>query len=345
VAGEEQASLVLSPPAATAGVVAHQGRGRIRAFDAATGRFLWEQADGPADFGVLIGVDGVFYRSGIRHLAAFDAVTGSLKWAAPLPSSAYFTTPFVDGTAGLIVIGTEDATVRAFDLATGAPRWSVQIAVDADRWLFEGFTIVDGRYLVGGGRRIRSQSSFIPPFLTAVDLQSSTLVGVTDFGNASGGVGPMLAPLSGGVLVADSHAGLLRVSIPMLEVQWTVPWTEIGVVSAWGVVPLGGDVVVGGDTLLYRLDPSTRAIKWQATRVTNSISSFVVCGDFVFTNSPFVLVWSARDGSMTHIGALRTTVPGIVSNIALTYLGTDGVRVYGIFNDGLSAIDCARPGG
>jgi outer membrane protein assembly factor BamB len=91
----------------------------LLALDLASGRELWRV---PSTLGPPVYGGGLVVVSGQRRMVARDAATGSAVWSASPPGG-----PKEPLIAGDLVI-TQSLGLHAFDLATGAPRWSVDRA-------------------------------------------------------------------------------------------------------------------------------------------------------------------------------------------------------------------------
>lgn len=125
----------------------------LRAYDAKTGKLLWEALAGlPTGFsaftalsvvdGQVYAVGGTspllrLYESGLL-VQAYDAASGALKWQAPITTSdgrsAYEVASSVAVGKGVVAVGgrtgslgVTDWAVRAFDATNGAPKWSDKV--------------------------------------------------------------------------------------------------------------------------------------------------------------------------------------------------------------------------
>jgi eukaryotic-like serine/threonine-protein kinase len=97
--------------------------GQMRAFRASDGKSLWTR--GKLGFGVTepAASGGVLYFTADQTLYALDAAHGTQIWAVPTGSSERLASlPAV--SQGIVWIRTRDRMLRAFDAATGSPRFA-----------------------------------------------------------------------------------------------------------------------------------------------------------------------------------------------------------------------------
>lgn len=94
------------------------GAGGVAALDAATGALLWRrELDAPVEVAPERGEDLLFVlaASNPPQVFALERASGATRWSGPGE-----TAPIAQGDAALDALG---ATLRARDLASGAPRW------------------------------------------------------------------------------------------------------------------------------------------------------------------------------------------------------------------------------
>jgi outer membrane protein assembly factor BamB len=120
---------VSSPMVADGRVFAGFGDFTVRAFDAASGRVVWEEHVRSVFSPVTAPAyaDGDVYaadRSG--SIYRLDGATGERRWDHQLPSDNVRGSPLVVGP--YVYLGFDDGTLAAFDIATGDLVWQVRLA-------------------------------------------------------------------------------------------------------------------------------------------------------------------------------------------------------------------------
>lgn len=136
-----------SSPVVAGGVVYafYQPKGKnadaLAAFDAATGKQLWEKSYERAEYKPPFGVGPrstpaissgkVYTYGGLGFLTCWDAKTGDIEWKvdafkdfnAPTPFFGNSTSPIVVNGNVVVMVGGKGAGVVAFDAKTGKPAW------------------------------------------------------------------------------------------------------------------------------------------------------------------------------------------------------------------------------
>ena len=127
--------------------------GALRAFDAATGKLLWQfKTGGKIRAAALATSDRIYFGSFDHFVYALARRTGALAWRFDTGSAV--TTPPVLAD-GKIVIGTRDrATLFALDSTDGHPVWKIFYWFS---WVESAPVLVDGRLYIGSSdsRRVR----------------------------------------------------------------------------------------------------------------------------------------------------------------------------------------------
>lgn len=145
-------SFQASPPAVAGGVVYAGGGGNhlVYAVDAASGAVRWqfatkgETSPGPAVSG------GVVYAASLDNpgqtLYALDAATGAERWHVAINTGSYGDLGSPPAVAdGVVYVGGNDDSVRAYDAATGVERWHFATAQP----VAGAVAVVDGLVYVG----------------------------------------------------------------------------------------------------------------------------------------------------------------------------------------------------
>lgn len=200
--------------------------GHAVAVDPATGAAAWttDLAGGESTAGFGVAVSGEAVAVTLKHFAAaqpdrdsgfvavLDRATGAVRWRTRIEGVAdpgIVEEPVIVG--GLVIVVTQGHDVRAFDLQTGAPRWSfdASYATGDQEYGSNGLAACDGRVIVPTGNL----------GLAAVDAATGTLrwrVSNVDGGSLLGvqcSHGTVLA-LGAGLAVYDAATGARRAEYP-----------------------------------------------------------------------------------------------------------------------------------
>ncbi len=121
--GSERLRLGLRPASDGARVYAGSADGHVKAFDAVTGKVLWQIKTGlPLGAGPGYG-DGVLaFGSSDGDLILLDAATGTEKWRDAVGSEV-LASPAIG--SGLVVLRTIDGRLRGFSVRDGSTIWTV----------------------------------------------------------------------------------------------------------------------------------------------------------------------------------------------------------------------------
>ncbi len=119
----ERVSVHTTPVLADDHVVVADDRGRVVALDPAEGTAQWVQDLRSPVYTSMAADEASLYVPTTRgRFYALEVAQGRVRWQVDLPDTTVrFSAPAVDGT--LVVVGASDGALRAFDTATGEPRW------------------------------------------------------------------------------------------------------------------------------------------------------------------------------------------------------------------------------
>lgn len=121
-----QSSLQLAPAVSSRFVHVVDVRGRLQAFDRATGKRLWRRETGLRPGGLTVGYGRVLIGTRDGELVSLQAEDGAEQWRVAL-SGEVLSAPALDGER--VVVQTIDGRVMALDAATGAPQWMFEEVV------------------------------------------------------------------------------------------------------------------------------------------------------------------------------------------------------------------------
>ncbi len=228
-----QPQLTLPPEYAQPGVLVYEGRvfhvdrpDRIHAFDALSGRALW-QADlhSPLDPSLSLqantrlgaGAGMVFAGTREGRVIAFDAEDGALRWEARLASEVV-APPVADGR--IVVARSSDGRIYGLDADNGALRWLQESVVPPLSLRGAGRPLADQRQIYAGLANGR---------LIAISADNGEVAWETAIGIAEGrseferlvDVDADLAVADGTVYAAAYQARLAAVSTVSGRIQWS----------------------------------------------------------------------------------------------------------------------------
>ena len=250
--GVSKLTHIMAPPVVGEGhIFALDGKARVTALDAVSGRELWtadlsdkKGMDRESFGGGIAYADGmIFMSSGYRFVAALDAKTGQVVWRVPT-SSPVHGAPTVAG-GKVFVIDVVDQ-LQAYDEKTGSSAWTYQPLEEPARMLIASSPAVSGEEVV---------APFASGELVALSTTNGTdlwtdVLSLTNRNNALSEIrdisgrpaiyrGSVYAGSHSGVMTAvDLRTGATAWSLPMAMIS--APWPAGDVVFA---ISVGGDVV------------------------------------------------------------------------------------------------------
>jgi outer membrane protein assembly factor BamB len=109
-------------------VLAATWKGRLLAFAAADGAPAWSvDLSGRAEAPAVFAGEDVFVVTKARALVRISATTGAIRWRAALSGTALHPPVLPAGTPRLVLCGTWEGEILAYDAASGRLRWSAPL--------------------------------------------------------------------------------------------------------------------------------------------------------------------------------------------------------------------------
>ena len=238
-------------------VFSRQGEDEVMsAVDAASGKVLWRtaypapfemssaaKAHGPGPKSTPVFVNGRLYAIGMTGaVTAYDAATGKQVWqkpgSMPLPMyTSHSFSPIVDGGLVIFHVGGHDkGALTAFDLNTGAEKWS---------WNGDGPGY--GSPIVADFGGVRQLVTITQAKLVGVDVATGALLWERPF--ASSNFTNSITPLRFGqsVVVWNNNGPMRAVTIARRDNKWVAEeaWTSDDPPNRLSNTVLDGDVMFG----------------------------------------------------------------------------------------------------
>ena len=200
-------------------------------------------------------------------LVAIDEASRHQLWRQQL-TDVSTTGPTVDG--GLAVVGTDDGTVTAFDLASGKIRWHRDLGDVVDTPIAADAQVVYAS--------VHSNSRQRPSVVALREADGAEAWRYTP--NTSGLVAGAPTVLSGTVYVTLSDGTVRAVAADTGIERWA---SRLNTVAAGGAPAVSDDAVVVVDTRgeVYRIDPATGARRWDFALNTPVYGPAVITGSAV----------------------------------------------------------------
>lgn len=320
--GADRSGLRLQPAVADGVLYAASTDGKLAAFDANTGKKLWEKssrthgwfgwgdkkrpdvlyAGGPAVAGNLLVVgtlDG--------HVYAVDAKDGNRRWEVELPSEV-ITSPAISGD--LIIVRTQDGRVYGLDAATGTRRWVydqgtvplLSLRGNSSPLAANGVVFItsdDGKLIVlrqDNGEKLWEQK------LANGD-------GRTDIERLNDADGNVL--IDGDTLYAAAyHGNLTAIDGPSGRPLWTHPF------STYTPLALSGNSIYGVDdqSEVWAFDRASGSDMWKNAKLKYRwLSGPAVQGDYVVVGDMYGYVHWLQAGDGALAARMRLAKKAIVA--------------------------------
>jgi len=213
--------------------------------------------------------------------ACVDIATGQILWSKAFPvdsspgdgESAYASNTWF--------YGARDHRIHAVDPATGAERWSTDIAPGA-----VGLTRVFGISVRGDTvyattvRWLTANSVPLVGDLVALKRQTGEVLWVyTTPGDRGGFQGRALLTDRLAIVNDTYYHGLVAVDLQTGKEVWRTLKDETGFISSESTPVLAGDTVfaASADTQIYAVDAKTGAVLWRVTGDGNALGSVDAC--------------------------------------------------------------------
>jgi outer membrane protein assembly factor BamB len=304
-------------------VYAADVKGRVSAFDAATGREIWEVdvdaeitgGPGSGDGLVLVGtVDG--------DLFALDAATGARRWTSRV-SSEVLSTPAV--AQGVVVVHSLDGRLTGLDVADGKQRWQFERVASGLGLRGSSSPVISGGNAIcglAGGKLVSVElATGFPVWETTITLPA----GRTELERVVDILGDPLQ-LAGQVYVGTYQGEVAA----LYESNGQVAWRR-KVSSYNGLATDGSSLYLSDDqSLVWAVDSRDGAALWKQDALRGrrlsapaAIGGWVVVGDF-----EGYLHWlSPQDGRLvarSRVGSAPITAQPRAADGTLFVLGEDG---------------------
>lgn len=271
-------------------VIATTGFGEVVALEAASGRVAWRQKLGASISGAATIAGGVVYALGRDGTGwAIRASDGRMQWQVTLRRDIAgwqgAAGPAVEGD--LVVFPSTSGQVLAVDRATGAERWSSQVAGSRVGRAIALIRDMTGEPVIAGNMVVAGTSS---GRIAAFDRATGATLWSHDDGALSA---PVVAGNS--VFAVDDASQLIRLDRSNGGRVWAVSLPEFvdarvkkqeQVWAHYGPVLAGGRLVVASsDAVLRSFDPASGALVGQAAIPGGAATAPAVAGGTLYVTS------------------------------------------------------------
>ena len=271
-------------------LIATTGFGEVVALDRATGRIAWRQRIEAAISGSATIAGGTVYVLGRDATGwAIRASDGRVLWQVVLRRDISgwqgYSAPAVEGD--LVVFPAASGQLLAVDRATGAERWTAQIAGSRVGRAIALIRDMTGQPVISGGQVIAGTSS---GRIAAYDRATGAQIWSHDDGALSV---PVVA--GNAVFAVDDESRLIRLERGNGARVWAIPLPEFvdakikkqeRVWAHYGPVLAGGRLVVASsDGLLRSFDPASGALLGQVALPGGAATAASVAGGTLYVTS------------------------------------------------------------
>lgn len=338
--GAEDKALKLIPAFSGSRVFAASADGKVKAFESATGRRLWEvniedfysaqeqkvsfsKASDSITGGVGVGEGLVMVGSAAGELIAINQSDGSLAWRA-ITSSEILSPP--QALNDLVVAQTIDGKVSGYNALDGERLWQYQTSIPS-LTLRGTSTLLLGEYVIAGFANGRIAALDPVRGLASVDQRIAAATGKSDLERLIDIDGSMVQ--RGSQLFAATYQGnIVAMNLAANgRIMWAKETSSIsGLGSGFGNVYLA---TADSELNAYGMDDGrdiwdTDALLYRNVTTPVAISSFIVVGDF----EGYLHLIAQSDGRF--VGRKLVDKKGFTSSPVV-----DGTRIYVMGNGGL----------
>jgi outer membrane protein assembly factor BamB len=340
-AGSDRRVKLAAPPVISNGSLYFlDAEHRVNAFNASTGRQLWNRAMRPRDSedrrarggGVAAAGERVYVTSGFGEMVALNAASGEVLWRTAV-EAPFHAAPTVSGERVYAV--TNDSQLVSFDAATGAIQWTYESIAEPARILSATSPAVEGDTVVApfaSGELVALVAANGRRLWTDSLSRSGRLTSLSAINDIAG-----RPAVEGGVVYAASHSGILA-AIDFRTGARIWSRTFASTQTPW----IAGDVLyaVSVDGELAAFDSATGGVFWmqQLRRFEDEderkgrlswTGPIMVGGKLILANSVGdVVAVRPETGEIAAERDLRDPIfiPPIAAN-GLIYLVTDEARL------------------
>ncbi|HEY0024785.1 MAG TPA: PQQ-binding-like beta-propeller repeat protein [Longimicrobium sp.] len=319
----------------------------VAAFHLGTGAKIWHTPGAAAPPGLGLAPFNVVARDGrvftSSHVArALNAATGAELWTFT-PDTSATAVSAVDERA--FYIGTDSRRVYALDVATGQPRWSVEVLPGGPYR-----TVVTGIVAHGDSLYVSLVEETSPTghlkrgWIVAVDRNDGTVLWryVNERSGEPHDAGRHA--VAGRMLLVNDLNGGAFFGLDRFTAKEV--WRRVGPANrlgAWDVFKVvdGIAYLASNDTYAYAFDPETGQIHWKHD-MRASANSSAVCGNYMFAAAGSLHMFNRSSGKQE--AALFLDEWGYVQPDAfvVSRLLSHGARVYFVGYKAVYAVECSR---
>jgi outer membrane protein assembly factor BamB len=321
---------------------AHQG---LAAFDTESGAPRWTAklwTDDMDAFAPNIAVgDGHACVADQFTVACVDATSGHVLWSKAFSRDSTTGIGETAYASGTWFYAAHDHKVHAVDPATGAERWSTDVAPGAGgpTRVF-GITVRGDTVYATTVRWLTANSVPLVGDLVALDRATGRVLwSYTTPGDKGGFQGRPLLTDHLAIVNDPYYHGLVAIDLQTGKEAWRTAKDESGFVSSESTPVVVGDTVfaASADTQIYAVDASSGSVLWRVVGDGNALGSVDACPSFLipleFAGGHAFLV-----DRKTHAVRSLTSLPDNV-NISSRF-SVAGDRAYAAGTGGIFAFNC-----
>jgi eukaryotic-like serine/threonine-protein kinase len=292
------------------------GNGKFAAYELATGKEKWQQTiKGPIEGSAGVSGDIVVYGAGDSAVHALQKSDGKELWKAPTDGDLkgamnFYTAP--DGNT-LVLVGSYDNNLYAFDLKTGEKKWSVATS-----------NYINGAAALAGNNVLFGGCDGFVYMVNAADGKETGKVEIRD------NIASTVATDGKNAYLAHYGCSVLAIDLEKKVAAWTFKERDFPFVSSPAVTD---DLIIAGDRgkTLWAIDKQTGDKKWSFRGTGKMDSSPVVTKNAVLVGSEagFLYAVNLADGAeiwSAELGPGIQSSPCVVGSYVL--VGDDGGNLH-----------------